>query len=371
MGWRRLNRIVLRSIAVTAAVTLLRERRTRLAVLVVAVGIGGGVVGAAYLAVLELVHDVLGPQHWSTARPPRRCSSSSADRSPSSSAVLGTARRRRAARRQHPRAGGARRRPQPALADPDLAAVRRCRRSARSRRRRSSRPPARSARGSAGAAGSSRDDRAHRRPSPAWPPGSRCCSAPRSGPPCSPWRSCTAAGLEYYEALLPAVVGVPLRLRRRRRSHRRRPRTAVELPGPATLDAADLGWAVAAGVAGAVVAVVFTYAASACAPWPTGFPPAAGRRSVVWSSGCSAIAPAVRADQRRGRRSTTSRRPHVGGGAARRRRRGQAARLRAVAMVDRVAGRLHHPAVLRRLLPRPGPPVRRLPAARVGARRRR
>ncbi|WP_421118320.1 chloride channel protein [Aquihabitans daechungensis] len=42
----------------------LRSERTRMGVLVVAVGLGGGAVGAAYLAVLEVVTDLLGPRRW-------------------------------------------------------------------------------------------------------------------------------------------------------------------------------------------------------------------------------------------------------------------------------------------------------------------
>jgi H+/Cl- antiporter ClcA len=66
-------------------------------------------------------------------------------------------------------------------------------------------------------------------------------------------------GLEYYEALMPAVVGslcgygVYVLI------------TGVglepvwRLPAPEPLKGGDLGWAVACGVAGAVVAIVFTY----------------------------------------------------------------------------------------------------------------
>ena len=45
----------------------LDARRARFALLVVAVGLGGGALGAAYLTVLEAVADVLGPDRWSGA----------------------------------------------------------------------------------------------------------------------------------------------------------------------------------------------------------------------------------------------------------------------------------------------------------------
>ena len=41
--------------------------RLRMVVLIVAVGFGGGAIGAAYLQVLELVTDVLGPGQWNGA----------------------------------------------------------------------------------------------------------------------------------------------------------------------------------------------------------------------------------------------------------------------------------------------------------------
>ncbi|MCU1371317.1 MAG: hypothetical protein JWO77_2511 [Ilumatobacteraceae bacterium] len=46
---------------------LRRNRRATLGVLVVAVGLGGGAVGAAYLVVLELISDLLGPGRWGDA----------------------------------------------------------------------------------------------------------------------------------------------------------------------------------------------------------------------------------------------------------------------------------------------------------------
>jgi len=46
---------------------LRRDRRITLGILIVAVGLGGGLVGAAYLAALEAVADVLGPEHWTDA----------------------------------------------------------------------------------------------------------------------------------------------------------------------------------------------------------------------------------------------------------------------------------------------------------------
>jgi H+/Cl- antiporter ClcA len=87
-------------------------------------------------------------------------------------------------------------------------------------------------------------------------------------------------GLEYYEALLPAVLGslsgyavyagltgVGLR-------------PMWDFPALAPLRSADLGWAVVCGVAGAAVAVVFTYLSSALRAGlrrvPTGLRPVLG-----------------------------------------------------------------------------------------------
>ena len=41
--------------------------RLRMVALIVAVGLGGGAIGAVYLRALELVTDVLGPSEWSGA----------------------------------------------------------------------------------------------------------------------------------------------------------------------------------------------------------------------------------------------------------------------------------------------------------------
>ena len=110
-------------------------------------------------------------------------------------------------------------------------------------------------------------------PSPAWPPGSPCCSARRSGSALFALEILHRRGLQYYEALLPAVVGslcgygVYLALSG----------AGIEpvwtFARVGTLHGGDLAIAAGVGVVGAVGAAVFT---------------AAGRRP---PGGCSAGPP--------------------------------------------------------------------------------
>ena len=108
-----------------------------------------------------------------------------------------------------------------------------------------------------------RADRTRSRPgasrSRGWPPRSRCCSARRSAPRSSRWRSCTGAACSTTRRWCP-------------RSSARSPATRARvvltgagvkpvwtIPAVGSLHAVDLLWAIGAGVGGALVAIVFTY----------------------------------------------------------------------------------------------------------------
>src|SRR5439155_5419644 len=66
-------------------------------------------------------------------------------------------------------------------------------------------------------------------------------------------------GLQYYEALLPAVLGSLTGYSVYVVATDAGLAPAWRLPSPATLRLGDLGWAVVAGIGGALVAVAFTY----------------------------------------------------------------------------------------------------------------
>ena len=70
-------------------------------------------------------------------------------------------------------------------------------------------------------------------------------------------------GLQYYEALLPAVLGSLAGYGVYVAATGAGLEPVWHLPSPAAIHGGDLGWAVVAGVGGAVVAVVFTYATTA------------------------------------------------------------------------------------------------------------
>ena len=91
-------------------------------------------------------------------------------------------------------------------------------------------------------------------------------------------------GLQYYEALLPAVLGSLAGYGGLRGRDRRRARTGVAPPvAHVSLHVGDLGWAVVAGVGGALVAIAFTYAD---APRSAGVPGGSRRSPARWSAAC-------------------------------------------------------------------------------------
>ena len=67
-------------------------------------------------------------------------------------------------------------------------------------------------------------------------------------------------GLQYYEALLPAVIGSLVGYAVYVIATGAGLEPVWHLPAPAAIRVSDLGWAVVAGVGGALVATVFTYA---------------------------------------------------------------------------------------------------------------
>jgi H+/Cl- antiporter ClcA len=67
-------------------------------------------------------------------------------------------------------------------------------------------------------------------------------------------------GLQYYEALLPAVLGSLAGYGVYVAATGAGLEPVWNLPSPAAIHGGDLGWAVVAGIGGALVAVVFTYA---------------------------------------------------------------------------------------------------------------
>ena len=252
------------------------------------------------------------------------------------------------------------------IAAPDLVVVHRVGRRRWAPRRRSCRPPARSRRGPPSAPGSSCASRASS-PSPGWRPASPCCSARRSARRSSRSSCCTGAACSTTRRSCP-------------RCSARSPATSVyvvatgadlapvwHLPVTRVASASgDLGWAVAAGVGGALVAVVFTYLTTAL------------RRGARATAGRSSPARRRAASSPRSgscrRTSLTFGEAQIGeildkhGGtvaffllAALRQARGHLGH----ALV-RVARRLHHPAVLHGRLPRP-----RLPRHRARPRTRR
>jgi H+/Cl- antiporter ClcA len=70
-------------------------------------------------------------------------------------------------------------------------------------------------------------------------------------------------GLQYYEALLPAVLGSLAGYGVYVAATGAGLEPVWHLPSPSSLRAGDLGWAVVAGVGGALVAIAFTYATTA------------------------------------------------------------------------------------------------------------
>src|SRR5207253_1763288 len=70
-------------------------------------------------------------------------------------------------------------------------------------------------------------------------------------------------GLQYYEAVLPAVIGSLSGYIVYIAVVRANLQPIFHFSAPASFHAGDLAWAVGAGVVGAVVAVAFTYSSSA------------------------------------------------------------------------------------------------------------
>ena len=70
-------------------------------------------------------------------------------------------------------------------------------------------------------------------------------------------------GLQYYEALLPAVLGSLAGYGVYVAATGAGLEPVWHLPAPASLHVGDLGWAVVAGIGGALVAIAFTYATTA------------------------------------------------------------------------------------------------------------
>ena len=163
-------------------------------------------------------------------------------------------------------------------------------------------------------------------------------------------------GMQYTEALLPAIVGslmgfvcyvtitgadlVP----------------AWHIPGVARLHAADLLWAAAAGVAGALIAVVFTYLTLGLR-WILRAVPAAAR-PVIGGLGLASLAlcspyALTFGEVQTGHVLAT----RIGVGVLALACRGQARGHLAHRLLG-LAGRIHHPAVLRRRDGRPADPSR-------------
>jgi H+/Cl- antiporter ClcA len=70
-------------------------------------------------------------------------------------------------------------------------------------------------------------------------------------------------GLQYYEALLPAVLGSLAGYAVYAGATNAGLEPVWHLPAPETLHVGDLGWAVVAGIGGALVAIAFTYSTAA------------------------------------------------------------------------------------------------------------
>lgn len=70
-------------------------------------------------------------------------------------------------------------------------------------------------------------------------------------------------GLQYYEALLPAVIGSLAGYGVYVAASTAGLEPIWHLPSPGTLEVADLGWAVVAGIGGALIAIAFTYSTAA------------------------------------------------------------------------------------------------------------
>ena len=90
-------------------------------------------------------------------------------------------------------------------------------------------------------------------------------------------------GLQYYEALLPAVLGSLAGYAVYVVATGADLQPIWHLPSPARLRPSDLAWAVAAGVGGALVAVAFTYLSTALRWGAAGSGPSSAR----WSAACS------------------------------------------------------------------------------------
>ena len=170
-----------------------------------AVGIGGGLVGAAYVAALHLLQRVLGPGRAPRARAARHPGGRRRGRRPDHPPGRGD-RRRRAAGRQHPRAGRCGGRPAPPVADPGVAAVRGRRAAPWDPRRRWCRAPAASAPGSAPGPAASRAD-VRILTITGMAAGFTVLFGAPLGSALFALEILHRRGLQYYEALLPAVVG--------------------------------------------------------------------------------------------------------------------------------------------------------------------
>ncbi len=115
-------------------------------------------------------------------------------------------------------------------------------------------------------------------------------------------------GLQYYEALLPAVIGSLAGYGVYVAASTAGLEPVWHLPSPDALQLADLGWAVVAGIGGALIAIAFTYSPPRCDGERGEYllccaPPPAASYSPRWVSRRRTHSPSAR---RRSTRSSTS-----------------------------------------------------------------
>ena len=159
-------------------------------------------------------------------------------------------------------------------------------------------------------------------------------------------------GLQYYEALLPAVIGSLAGYGVYVAASTAGLEPVWHLPSPGALQLADLGWAVVAGIGGALIAIGFTYSTAALR-WGARRVPAV-LRPATGGLVLAAFGPrvGVLTDVRRGADQRDPRQARRDGRVLRPRRAREVRGHLGDALV-RVARRLHHPALLHGRVSRP------------------